>query len=292
MPSFYNGKRFFLTYPRCDKSPQELISFLQNKSTIKSYVVASERHKDDGLHLHACVEFNSIQRHGVEWLDFEGHHPNKQDPRNWAACRTYCKKDGNFIDGPEEIPEDEDPLEKCKNFQLEEDWMVYCISKKISFQYAQWLWNRCHGDDCTILSNECIGKICKPLLELKWNQSMKCLILRGPSGCGKTTWAKQNLPPPILFVSHVDTLKKFRPNFHKSIIFDDIDVKHYPRTAQIHIVDFENPRDIHCRHTTAHIPAGIHKCFTCNDWPLIEDPAISRRCNRKTVHLDCLATNQ
>lgn len=112
---------------------------------------------------------------------------------------------------------------------------------------------------------------------------MQCLVLRGPTGCGKTTWAKRNMPIPILFVSHIDTLKKFRTGFHKSIIFDDIDVKHYPRTGQIHLVDFENPRDIHCRHSTAHIPAGIYKCFTCNEWPLIEDEAINRRIIKRTV---------
>lgn len=169
--------------------------------------------------------------------------------------------------------------------ETEEQWMAHCIQEKISFQYAVWLWTRVRNDDCTLNTNECDGRLSAPLEELRWTPAMQCLILRGDTGCGKTTWAKRNMPVPILFVSHIDTLKKFRVGYHKSIIFDDVDVKHYPRTSQIHLCDFENARDIHCRHVTAHIPAGIFKCFTCNEWPISEDPAILRRVQRRTVRL-------
>jgi len=283
MPSFYNGKRFFLTYPQCDSLPIELVAFLQQQGPIKSYLVSREKHEDGNYHLHACVEFTTKQSKQVNWLDFNSKHPNKQDPRNWAACKTYCKKDGDYVEGPEDNLDERDIVEICKDYHLEEDWFSYCLSKRMPFQYATWFWTRCHQDDTTLSTNECEGTLCPQLQEFKWNESMKCLILRGNSGCGKTTWAKRSLPTPILFVSHIDTLKKFRPGFHKSILFDDIDVKHYPRTSQIHLVDFENSRDIHCRHTVAHIPAGIYKVFTCNEWPLTEDPAIARRCVRRTV---------
>lgn len=71
--------------------------------------------------------------------------------------------------------------------------------------------------------------------------------------------------------------------YHKSIIFDDVDFNHYPRTAQIHLCDFDNARDIHVRYGTAHIPAGIAKVFTCNEWPLSSDPAVMRRVKRINV---------
>jgi len=283
MPSFYDGKRFFLTYPTCTRTPQELVAYLQGKAPVRSYLVARELHQDGQPHLHACVEFKTHQRKAVDWLDDFGVHPNKQDPRKWAACKQYCKKDGDFLEGPEDEPED-NLQETLAQMDTEEQWMEYCLTKKITFQYAQWFWTRMRQDDCTILGDEHEGRICDQLKELKYVDSTQTWILRGESGTGKTTWAKINMPKPCLFVRHIDSLKKFRPGFHKSIIFDDVHFVHYPRTSQIHLVDYHNASDIHCRNTCAHIPAGIHKVFTCNEWPLlIDDPAIRRRIKLFTI---------
>lgn len=283
MPSFYNGKRFFLTYPRCEEEPAELQSFLEQAAPVNYILIAREQHEDGGLHLHACVEFKTSQRHGVDWLDFKDKHPNKQDPRRWDACKTYCKKDGDIIEKdyrPVEEPEQGlDLAEACKGYNSEEAWMSFCVSEKIGFQYATWFWNRVHSDMSTLLHNEYPGKICDSLMTyyFDWTNN-KTLILKGESGCGKTTWAKVCAPKPALFVTHVDELKTFRPGYHISIIFDDVDFSHYPRTSQIAIVDRENPRQIHCRNTVARIPAGVAKVFTCNVDPVtLTDAAIRRR---------------
>jgi len=283
MPSFYNGKRFFLTYAQCPESIQECIAFLQSKGDLKYYLVCAEKHQDGSPHLHACVEFKTHQRKPVDWLDFNGKHPNKQDPRVWQACRAYCKKDGDFLEGPEE-EETVDIYEKCKQFDNEEDWMAHCASTRVSFQYAVWFWSRVHQDTCTILTNEHEGVMHQSLIDYPFDAYYhRCLILRGPTGCGKTTWAKRNMPLPILFVSHIDKLGDFRAGYHKSIIFDDVDFNHYPRTSQIHLTDWENPRQIHIRHRVANIPAGVFKCFTCNNWPLGEYPEVLRRVRRVSV---------
>jgi len=284
MPSFYNGKRFFLTYPQCQASPEELLEFLRDKAQVASYVVAREQHQDGNYHLHACVEFVGKQTHGTHWLDFIGKHPNKQDPRNWDACKTYCKKDGDFITSEEDIqiipraaPLDLCPL--CEEYDSEEQWMSYCCEAKIGFQYAQWAWNRMHGDFSTVIGDDHPGVVVDRLARYDFIEDGKCLILKGETGTGKTTWAKKNIPKPALFVSHVDELKVFRIGYHKSIIFDDVDFNHYPRTSQIALVDFDNPRQIHCRHSCARIPAGVFKVFTCNADPLLlTDEAIRRRC--------------
>jgi len=283
MPSFYNGKRFFLTYPQCDLVPHVLIAFLQFSGPVKSYLVAREKHEDGNYHLHACVEFDTIQRKPVDWLNCEGHHPNKQDPRNWNACKQYCKKDGEFFEGPEERVE-RTPMEVCKAYTNQEDWMDYCVLKRIGFQFATWYWHRSHSDLTTILDDDHPGNVVERLQELKFDTMLhRALLLKGPTGCGKTTWAKRNVPKPCLFVSHIDQLKQFQPGYHVSIIFDDVDFNHYPRTSQIHLCDFDNPRAIHCRHTCADIPAGVWKVFTCNEWPLGEDPAVLRRVRRINV---------
>lgn len=286
MPSFYNGKRFFLTFPRVDKTTHELVAYLQDQAPVKSYVVCRELHEDGFPHLHACVEFETTQRHGVRWLDSFGTHPNKQDPRNWAACCQYVKKGGDFIEGPEEASVAEDTLEEFLNkCESENEWMVYCQRKKISFQYAQWFWQRNKADLSTLIDDDCEGTICDQLKDLQYTSVYgKAWVIKGPSGCGKTTWAKKNIPKPALFVSHIDALKQFRPGFHKGIIFDDVDFNHYPRTSQIHLVDWDNPRQVHCRHAVAFIPHGIHKVFTCNEWPISKhDEAIARRCKFFTI---------
>jgi len=282
MPSFYNGKRFFLTYPQCDAEPQQLVDFLSGRAPLSYYVVCRELHADGNPHLHACVEFKTTQRQSVNWLDFVEKHPNKQDPRNWAACKTYVKKDGDFL----EIPDTSDSeiskvdIKKiCIDTSCQADWMVFCVGKRIPFPYACWLWNTYHSDIYTLTDDVHTGDMCASLKEFKFDPQLhKCIILKGASGCGKTTWAKINMPKPCLFISHVDQLKQFDVGRHKSIIFDDVDIRHYPVTSQIHFVDFENTRALHCRHSVAVIPAGIFKVFTCNEEPInMSDAAIRRR---------------
>jgi hypothetical protein len=284
MPSFYDGKRFFLTFPTIDRSPQELVAFLQGKAPLKTWVVARELHEDGQPHLHACVEFASHQRRPVTWLDDFGIHPNKQDPRKWQACIQYTKKGGDYIDGPEQEESDVSLQTVLDNIEKEEDWMEYCLQKKISFQYAQWFWHRLKSDFCTITEDyQAEGRMCDQLANYGFNPHHKTLIIRGKTGTGKTTWALKNMPKPALLVRHIDALKRFRPGFHKSIIFDDVDFCHFPRTSQIHLVDWDCPSDIHCRNVTATIPAGVFKVFTCNEWPLLDDPAIRRRVHRVTI---------
>jgi len=285
MPSFYNGKRFFLTYPQCDASKDALFAFLLNAADTQYLCVARELHESGEPHLHACVEFKAHQRHDVRWLDFEGKHPNKQDPRNWNACKTYVKKGGDFTETHFDI-DDFKPklLEKVNDFTSQEDWFQWCCENKIQFQFANWFWNRAKGDLSTIVTSEHDGKMCNALQEFAFNPDLhRTLVIRGRSGCGKTTWAKRSMPKPCLFVSHIDQLKGFKPGYHVSIIFDDVDFNHFPRTSQIHLVDFDNTRAIHCRHNIAVIPAGIYKCFTCNNWPLSEDPAVMRRIRRFNI---------
>lgn len=289
MPSFYNGKRFFLTYPQCTGTRQDLAEFLRTKAAVKYLLVARELHQDGNQHFHACVEFVNTERHDCRWLDFNGKHPNKQDPRRWAACKAYCKKeDLNFIE-EEELgmgTGEESLQEKCFSFDREEDWFEYCASNKIAYPYAQFFWTRLHGDICTILDDEHEGTLCPALRTFNFDRDAReSIVLRGPSGCGKTTWAKRHMPKPCLFVSHIDQLKSFRPGYHVSIIFDDVDFKHYPRTGQIAIVDRFDTRAVHCRHAVATIPAGVFKVFTCNEFPVNKsDEAIARRCKFYTVH--------
>lgn len=105
-------------------------------------------------------------------------------------------------------------------------------------------------------------------------------IIMGPANIGKTEFAKAHFPDGFLFVSHMDTLLKFDPDVHTGIVFDDMSFRHLPETAQIHLLDIDNPRDIHVRYEVAHVPAGTKKIFTCNPQRVpfnLDDDAIGRR---------------
>lgn len=107
-------------------------------------------------------------------------------------------------------------------------------------------------------------------------------VICGTAGMGKTQFARAHFEKPYI-VSHIDMVKDFDPDVYDGIVFDDLSVAHLPRQTNINILDMEQGRDIHCRHTNGWIPAGTRKIFTCNygHVPLIagweNDLAIARR---------------
>jgi len=292
-----NSKSFFLTYPQSDINKNEFLEFARTKGQLMEYVIARELHADGTPHLHAALKFSNTVRGTMRLWDFQGRHPNVQSPRRWQACKQYCRIDGDFIENEQvpiqaagEVVQAQRPLsEVCQEFEDEALWVQHCITNSIGFQYCQWLWNRYHNDTSTIRNTDPIqGEILEPLLSFRWNlRQFPVIGIIGASGCGKTSWAKLWAPKPALFVSHIDQLKFFRNGYHQSIIFDDIDINHYPRTSQIHLLDFHNARAIHCRHAVAMIPAGIPKVFTANVmFCSIDDPAIRRRMRIINVQRD------
>lgn len=116
----------------------------------------------------------------------------------------------------------------------------------------------------------------------------KSIIIWGPSETGKTGFARACLPKALM-VTHIDDIKKFDPREYDGLIFDDMSFIHLPRESQIHLVDTEEDRSIHCRHTTGLIPRNTKKIFTTNVQDgciFMDDPAINRRITRFEVQSD------
>lgn len=98
MPFRLQGKHLFLTYPRCDSSKEDLLTFLNSKLSIEHYVIAQEQHQDGGLHLHAIVSLTSrCDIRNERLLDFGLHHPNLQVCRSPLGSRIYVSKHGNVL---------------------------------------------------------------------------------------------------------------------------------------------------------------------------------------------------
>jgi len=264
------------------------------------YLAASrERHADGSTHFHAGIRLERKWKlRDPRTLDIGGLHPNIQSSRNFRKWVTYLKKDGEYQEEGELDNKQSDSrvtpeelIDMAKTMEQAE-FLAYCSVNK--YFGGREIWNLVHEDKTLTITDETVieGQISEQFKVLTenftWNRNLTLLIV-GDSGVGKTTWAKTVIPKPCLFVSHIDDLRKFKPNYHLSILFDDVSIMHMPETAQIHITDQENPRSIHCRYGTARIPARTAKIFTCNTVPVdLNAAAISRRVQTLFAYKDDL----
>lgn len=94
----YRAQGWFLTYPKCDLTPQEALELLQKLPyLIKDYIIAQEQHKDGTNHLHAFIRYHKK----IEWTpkrwDLLQYHGNYEGAKSWSAVMKYCTKGGNYI---------------------------------------------------------------------------------------------------------------------------------------------------------------------------------------------------
>lgn len=268
---------YFLTYPRSGFNHDEVYNALQHVKPVQWARVAREAHADGEIHIHVCVKFGARvkTRTNMRIFDIDGRHPNIQVCRKIKDVLQYIAKDGNYQDYGQ-VPENKCVHEQLKQFAtsgLRDEFDQCAMANRISFQWAEHIWKR-HGTATSTILEAGQGSECLQLQSLSFESGT--IVLVGPSGCGKSTWAKRVSPKPALWVNHLDDLKKLTKE-HKCIIFDDMDFQHLPRTTQIYLVDQDDPRTIHCRHSNATIPANTPKIFTANNYPFIDDEAIRRR---------------
>jgi len=99
------GKKFFLTFPKCSASVDQVLAQCATLPQLSWAVVATEQHKDGSPHLHVVLVYSEKQRlKGLPGLAvFDGlvsQHGNYKTIKNSKLdlLRTlqYVKKDGNF----------------------------------------------------------------------------------------------------------------------------------------------------------------------------------------------------
>lgn len=278
-----NAKHFAITYSNTEA--QNWVEFnIENLCEhlislgAEHVIVSKELHESGDTHFHALVSYKRRKDvRSATYFDFNNVHPNIQACRNINAWTTYIKKDGNFI---EQGTVKDDVFQLCRE-SSREDWVSHCLTNKISFQYMDHIWESTHIPDVNTISEFEKPEGAHLAFELEHfrfeNFKSQVLCIVGPTGCGKTTWALLYAPKPALIVTHFDSLRQFRPGYHQSLIFDDMNFTHQPREAQIQLTDQHVPRTIHCRYKAVTLPSGVPKIFTANVQPFTEDPAINRR---------------
>lgn len=277
-----NARYWFATYPQCGL-PRATLWDVLCRLGAQWCLVGSEQHADGSPHLHCLIDWGRKKdSRNSRYLDIEGFHPNLQAVKNLNASINYCKKEGDFEEFGLAEREDEDDYVTMAREMDEGEYFRTCLKKKIPFQYAQKFQDLAKKDKGnTITADTPVSGRMRPDLQfLALPEEPSSAVLVGPSGCGKTTWAITKAPKPALLVSHMDDLRYFDPAYHQSLVFDDMKFTHMPLQAQIHIVDQDWPRSIHCRYRTAPIPAKTQKFFTCNEQPFSDHQAIERRITR------------
>lgn len=304
-----NAKAFLITWSQVQNtSTAALRDWLKTNIDPDEYICCTEHHEDGGLHHHALVywERRIDKRISNQW-DYKGIHPNIEPKKTRNAISNafyYCTKDGDFdtsdlwFGGPDTNETTSDSKPKLADGLTTSssllEFLQWGIDNDIPSGFITAAWNASRGTAVTITDDSDIGGTIDNFIlsNMRFDDTTtKALVIEGDTGCGKTTWALRNAPRPALFVSHIDDLKQFRRDYHRSLIFDDMHFAGdpdtnkgaWPRTSQIHLVDFFCPRSINVKHSVAMIPAGIHKIFTCNSYPFTVDDAISRRVNHIKV---------
>lgn len=101
----FNCRNFFLTYPRCNVSKDDLLRHLLSLTTPRGIPlspifvrVCKETHQDGSPHLHALVCLATNYRASPTFFDYQGSHCNIQGARSITDVKDYLAKEGDYVD--------------------------------------------------------------------------------------------------------------------------------------------------------------------------------------------------
>jgi hypothetical protein len=273
------GNHLFLSYPRCTLTHEQALNALNKKAHIDQYVIAIEPHEDGYPHIHAYLKLTKRCNYSsARCLDIEGYHGNYQKCKNNEAVKRYCKKKEDYITN---IIGFQPIAAAIRVIQAESNEEAMHIVKGDKDLARDMLRDSARYESSIARLHPTYTA---PVLKyrfitmqsvMRWKRKRHALWLVGPTGTGKTEFAK-TLFTKALFITHIDKLKLLSQT-HDGLIFDDMNFKHWPREAQIHITDIENDRDINVKHGMMTIPKGLPRIFISNVPIFMLDPAIKRR---------------
>jgi len=277
-----NSQTLFLTYPKCKLQPEEALERLEKIVKLEVYLIAQEQHMDGTMHLHAYLRLDhkmniKDERKFDLKKDGENYHPNIQSARSPKAVIKYVCKDGKYVTNMSQATIDEAIRNNVKVGDLYKEAME---KAKESFEEGMKVLEHSKTYRDLAVHGEAIERNMRARKKQKtepkytleqfkvnfeWERT-RTLVLWGPTNTGKTSLAKALLPN-ALFVRHIDALKEYKSGHYTGIVFDDMSFKHWPREAQIHLLDTENVSQINVKHSIAIIPEGTPRIITTNMMP-------------------------
>jgi len=277
------AKCVLLTYSQAPNLTRELIKeHLATLGTLEAISVGRETHADGGTHWHACAIFAEKIKRRPAAFDLLGYHPNVKAANATKGPLSECI--ANFWKYTQK--EDPTPLimgspPKAKRSRNAAYTEALTISVTQSVEAAMDFLSGAVPADLT-LKGDAIQRnltmwrnkktrsliparkleqfIGAPAIPEDW----RVLFLWGKSGIGKTQFAKALLPEASI-VRHRNQLTDC--DFSKGVIFDDFDVSHWPPTAVIHLLDWDEVTGTDVKYGYVVIPPHTRKIFTFNRCP-------------------------
>lgn len=274
-----NATAFWLTYSQSRLSKESVLRALQDRGTLKRACVCQETHGDGGLHIHALVEYARKKDVTPLHFDFEGEHPNVKVWDRDAQYEVWLLNHWDYC-----YKEDLSPLvvgdkPELNRKRSRNEVVLECVEvakteglvaaqqhalRVMAADYCKGVtsYDKVFMREANVTPPVPARPVTDfpnaPAIPVNWQN----LFFWGNTGTGKTQFARALLPNAMV-IRHSSQLVDCR--FADGVIFDDFGVSHWPATAVIHLLDYDEPSGINVKYGCVTIPPGTRKIFTFND---------------------------
>lgn len=267
-------KQIGLTYSKCPIDKKLLMDTIMEKFEVLDYFAVQESHdpKKDGYdpqnpnHVHIWMELamkpNITNCNAFDYLAGDKKYHCNIGKKNRSWINNYLRKQDK--EPYTNIPEGFIGLALAGNYKGAIQRFRDTYPKEYAISMP-----RIHAN-LRALAAPLRESVIFPL-STKWTPpgydwKTRSLLLIGPSDLGKTEYLKSYvhhaLGKTFLFVNKLDRLKTYVDE--DFIIYDEAYFPNLTREDVINLTDVPQPRDIACRNSDAHIPAGVPRLFSSN----------------------------
>nr|AGS77250.1 AC1 [Mungbean yellow mosaic virus] len=298
-----NAKNYFLTYPRCPLTKEDVLEQLLALSTPvnKKFIrVCRELHEDGEPHLHVLLQFEGkLQTKNERFFDLVSptrsahYHPNVQAAKSASDVKSYMDKDGDVLDhGSFQV----DGRSARGGKQSANDAYAEALNSGSKLQALNILREKApkdyilqfHNLNCNlsrIFADE-VPPYVSPIayqhltksqvtflhglqkmleIPLRGRKDRLALCIEGDSRTGKTMWARA-LGPHNYLCGHLDLNNKIYSNDAWYNVIDDVDPHYLKHFKEFMGAQRDWQSNVKYGKPT-HIKGGIPTIFLCNPGP-------------------------
>jgi len=238
-----HAKQLFLTYPQCELSCEEMLTYFKTKGMLTYYCVAREEHEDKNHHIHAVLKY-ATRTHirDPRHFDYKGHHPNFGAVRNQGNAVAYCKKDGKFIENAAfDYTDNSNFIKREADFEAYQRSMAMRALREPVYPIA--------------IHYETIDGKAETYQWMGPGKKQRHLWIVGQPDAGKTTWTEDTLDGIAHYVRPADDKYPYDQYRQEQLItFDDV----HPKFEEL--VGISN---VYKSFTRVYGPTR----YTCKYWP-------------------------